>query len=104
MVPSLILKIDDYLSNDRIPLKEKQKRMKVEVQYSRDTSLSVPKNNPVFKIRAPKQAGKKSRELTAAEFGENLKILLDKKNAAAGKTVTISDFMTTLNSLCDLSN
>ena len=49
--------------------------MKVEVQYSRDKSLSVPKNNHVFKTRAPKQAGKKSGELSAAEFGDNLMIL-----------------------------
>ena len=77
--------------------------MKKEVQYAGDTSLSIPHTNPVFGIRAPKQVGKKSRELNAEEFGTNLKTLIEKKTAAHGKNVTISQFISTLESM-DSSN
>ena len=91
--------IDAYLLDDTIKTDDKRKRMKKEIQYSRDTSLSVPRNNPVFKIRAPKQTGVKSRELTPSEFGINLKVLLEKKVAASGRNVTIKDFVATLDAM-----
>ena len=69
--------IDDFLQKD-IKDKVKVSRMKTEVMYARDTSLSVPKTNPVFRIRTMKVHGKKSRQLTPEEFGDNLKILLNK--------------------------
>ena len=46
--------------------------MKIEVMYSRDTSLSVPKNNPVFRTRSRKVPGQKSRQLTFREFADNI--------------------------------
>ena len=67
--------------------------MKTEVMYARDTSLSVPKTNPVFRIRTMKVHGKKSRQLTPEEFGDNLKILLNKKIEALGKSVSIKAFV-----------
>jgi hypothetical protein len=91
--------IVDYLAVETVSPKEKQHRMKMEIQYARDTSLSVPKNNAVFKIRTPEVAGRKSRDLTACEFGNNLKTLIEKKSAAAGKTVTMTDFIATLQTM-----
>ena len=68
--------IDKYLEDETVSMKGKQRRMKTEVQYVRDTSMSVPRNNAVFKTRAPKTAGKRSRDLTAPEFGTYLKTLI----------------------------
>ena len=73
--------------------------MKAEVQVARDTSLSVPKCNPVFKIRSSKTPAKPSRQLTAVEFGQNLKALIEKKLAASGKVVTIASFMENLDKI-----
>ena len=91
--------IEKYLSDGTISMKEKRKRMKMEVQYARDTSLSIPKSNPLFRIRTFKQVGKKARDLSAQEFGENLKQVINKKLAACGKEVTVSDFIGTLDTL-----
>ena len=91
--------IDKYLADETVSMKEKQRRMKTEVQYARDTSLSVPRNNAVFTIRAPKTADKKSRDLTASEFGTNLKTLNMKKSAAAGKLINAQDFIQTLDNI-----
>ena len=91
--------VDKFLTDDTIKADDKRKRMKKEVQYCSDTSLSVPRKNPVFKIRAPKQTGVKSRELTAEEFGINLKVLLGKKVAASGQNVSINDFIKTLDAM-----
>ena len=91
--------IEKYLSDDSISMKEKHKRMKMEVQYARDTSLSIPKCNPLFRIRTFKQVGKKARDLSGHDYGENLKQVISKKLAACGKEVTVSDFIGTLDTL-----
>ena len=95
--------IDQFLNDQNITSHEKRKRMKKEVQYAGDTLLSIPHTNPVFGIRTPKQVGKKSRELNAEEFGTNLKTLIEKKTAALVKNVTISQFISTMDSM-DSSN
>ena len=47
----------------------------------------------------PKQSEKKSKELTAEEFGNNMKSLISKKTAATGKNVTIAEFIGTLDKI-----
>ena len=91
--------IDDFLNSKDIDGKVKVKRMKTEVMHARDTSLSLPKGNAVFRIRSMKLPGHKSRQLTPAEFGENLKILLNKKLEAVGKSVTIKAFVNQIDSI-----
>ena len=93
--------VDEYLANDDIDVKIKKKRMKMEVQYSRDNSLSLPRNNPVFKIRKKKAkgAGQKMQDLSPEEFGENLKILISKKFSSMNKTVSIETFVSTMESM-----
>ena len=59
-------------------MKEKQKRMKLEISYARDTSTLLPKVDPLFKIRKVDVKGK-LRDKTAVEFGEALTILLGRK-------------------------
>ena len=84
--------IEDFINDSNIDAKVQTKRMKTEVMYSRDTSLSVPKSNPVFRIRSQRIPGRRIRQLTYNEFGENLKILMDKKMEAIGKTISIKAF------------
>ena len=85
--------IDDFRNSTDIEEKVKVKRMKTEVMHTRDTSLCRPKGSAVLRIRSMKLPGHKSRQLTPAEFGENLKILLNKKLEAIGNTVTIKAFV-----------
>ncbi|XP_057709633.1 uncharacterized protein LOC130927686 [Corythoichthys intestinalis] len=59
-------------------MKEKQERMKTEMQYARDTSTLLPKTDPLFKIRKTDINGKQ-RDKTAQEFGEALKVFLGRK-------------------------
>ena len=91
--------IDGYLENKTISEKLKLKRIKTEVMYAMDTSLSVPKSNPVFRRRTMKFQGLKTRQLPPREFGDNLKILMDRKIAAFGRSVSIKDFVGKMDSL-----
>ena len=91
--------VDMYLQDGSISEKDRIKRMKIEVQVARDTSLSIPKSSSIFRIRKSKTPGEKSRELKPEEFGQNLKTLLDKKLSAAGKVTTIATFMENLSKI-----
>ena len=52
--------------------KDKQKIMKKEIQFARDSSTTLPtKVSPIFKIQVTGQ-DKKRKDKTAAEFGEAL--------------------------------
>ena len=55
----------------------KTNRIRNEVTYARDTSSSLPKNSPVFKIMNTEGG---IRKLTPEQFGQNLKVLLAKRN------------------------
>ena len=71
--------VDAYLSDlDENNKKEKQRRMKLEISYVRDTSTLSPKVDPLFKIRKVDLKGKQ-RDKTATEFGEALAVLLGRK-------------------------
>ena len=71
--------VDAYLADlDDANMKEKQKRMKLEISYARDTSTLLPKVDPLCKIRKIDVKGKQ-RDKTAVEFGEALTILLGRK-------------------------
>ena len=71
--------VDTYLSDlDETNKKEKQKRMKLEISYARDTTTLLPKVDPLFKIRKVDLKGKQ-RDKTAIEFGEALAVLLGRK-------------------------
>ena len=91
--------VDDFLVKEEVEDKVKTKRMKTEVMYARDTSLSVPKNNPVFRIRSMRVHGQKSRQLSPKEFGENLKIMLNKKLEAVDKSISIKAFVDQIDAL-----
>ena len=48
--------------------KLKQARMKMEVRFARDSSTTLPRVDPLFKIQIT-QANKKRRDKIAIEFG-----------------------------------
>ena len=86
--------VDTYLSDlDENNKKEKQKRLKLEITYARDTSTLLPKVDPLFKIRKTDVKGKQ-RDKTAEEFGEALVILLGRK--ADRKAMDYSTFKESL--------
>ena len=70
-------------------------RMKDEVTYARDTCSSLPKANKIFRIFNTQ--GRKRTLLTSQEFGNNLKVLLGKKQQR--HTVTLNDFKAVLDSI-----
>ena len=42
--------VDNFLNDSMINDKDKQKRMKKEIQFARDSSTTLPKVSPLFKI------------------------------------------------------
>ena len=73
--------MDAHLSDlDENNKKEKQKMMKLEISYARDTSTLFPKVDPLFKFNIRKVDLKgKQRDKTATEFREALAVLLGRK-------------------------
>ena len=67
-----------YLDDPDVDIKDKQKRLKKEVQFARDSSTTLPKVSPIFKIQVTMK-DKKRRDKTAIEFGDALKVYLGKK-------------------------
>ena len=80
--------IDDYMASEADEAK-KQRRMKNEVVYARDSTRSIPAAGILFRIMKVDSNGKR-RTLTADEFAENLKIVLGKQNTRS--EVTMDDF------------
>ena len=71
--------IEEYLAKQGETEKEKVKRMKLELQYARDTSTLLPKTDPIFKIQITVLETGKRRQKTPEEFGAALKSLLGKR-------------------------
>ena len=86
--------VDAFLAGDS-PYKEKQSRMRVEVRYARDTSVSFPRNHSVFRIMDT--STKPYKLLTPEQFGENLKLFLGKCTGRA--YISIEEFRVAVHSL-----
>ena len=84
--------VDVYLKGNSDENKVNVSRMRGEVTYARDTSVSLPKSSILFKIFKTIE-GKRSL-MTAEEFGENLKLLLGKKDQRT--SITLDDFRNTM--------
>ena len=67
-----------YIDDVTLDSKTKQKRLKKEVQFARDSSTTLPKVSPIFKIQVTNK-DKKRRDKNAEEFGEALKVYLGKR-------------------------
>ena len=84
--------IDNYLLTTDDNLKTKTNRMRDEVTYARDTSSSLPKNSPVFRIITTE--GGKRKLPTPEQFAQNLKLLLGKRNQR--NNIKLADFQRVL--------
>ena len=86
--------VQEYMDTDANP-KVKQIRMKKEVQFARDSSTTLPRVDPLFKIQVS-MANKKRRDKTALEFAESLMAYMGKK--ADRKVVEYESFRQSLRS------
>ena len=69
-----------FLADTTLSPKEKQVRMKKEVKFARDSSTTLPRVDPIFKIQVQEKLNsKKRRDKTAEEFGAALMAYLGKK-------------------------
>ncbi len=87
--------VDNYLQKTDDSEQVKIKRMRDEVTYARDTSVSLPRVSHVFRIFATVR--RKRTMLTPEQFGSNLKIVLGKTTDRS--TVTVMDFRTAMERL-----
>ena len=69
--------IDEYLQS-KLSDKEKQQRLRDEVTYARDTSVSIPRATPFFKIYDTTVTPRCL--FTAVQFSNNLKQYLGKRS------------------------
>ena len=65
----------DQLTDDKIG----QQRMREEMTYARDSSQSIPRTSPLFKIMTRDALTGKNRLKTASEFAQAMRMLLGKQ-------------------------
>lgn len=70
--------VETFLADTSIMDKDKQRRLKKEMQFARESSTTLPKVDSLFKIQVA-QINKKRRDKTAREFGESLMVYMGKK-------------------------
>ena len=63
--------VQKFLEREGITEKDKQKRMKKEMRFARESSTTLPSADPLFKIQVTLTNGKR-RDKNAKEFGESL--------------------------------
>ena len=88
--------VEQYLADEDIPEKDKQRRMKKEIQFARESSTTLPRVDPIFRIQVT-QTNKKRRDKTEKEFGDSLMSYLGKKADRA-----ISEYSAFKSSLRDI--
>ena len=74
--------VKEYVEAADLPEKTKQKRLKLEVQFARESSTTLPHVDPIFKIQVTLPT-KKRRDKTADEFAASLMAYLEKKSDKA---------------------
>ena len=70
--------MENYLAEPTLSEKVKQQRLKLEVQFARETTTLLPKVDPLFRIQLTLPNGKR-RVKTAVEFGERLPSVTQKR-------------------------
>ena len=86
--------IDQYMARKDIDETAKQKRMKNEVKYARDSTRSIPAAGILFRIMKQDNVTQKLITMSALEFAENLKVVLGKKESRG--EVSMEDFLLAL--------
>ena len=91
--------VQEYIEREEISEKEKQKRMKKEMRFARESSTTLPSADPLFKIQVTLPNGKR-RDKNAKEFGDSLKVFLGKK-ADFNTTLDYNSFKSSLRKFSD---
>ena len=71
--------VEAYINCDA-PEKSKQSRMKLEVKFARESSTTLPRVDPLFRIQVGRGLSGRRREKTAQEFAEALAVFLGRKS------------------------
>lgn len=85
--------VKEYIDRPDLEEKEKQKRMKKELQFARESSTTLPSVDPLFRIQISLPNNRR-REKTSREFAESLMAFLGKKGES--RTVDYSMFRSSL--------
>ena len=75
-------RVREYIEDKNIPDKVKQGRLKLEVQFARESSTTLPSVDSIFKLQVTLTT-KKRREKTAEEFAISLMAYLGIKSDRA---------------------
>ena len=71
--------VEKFLNDNKdLDNKAKQKRMKLEVQFARESTTLLPRVDPLFRIQITLSTGKR-RDKTAIEFVDSLMSYLGRK-------------------------
>ena len=88
--------VENYLADGTLTDKDKQQRMKKELRFARESSTTLPKVDPIFRVQVS-LAGNKRRDKSSAEFGSSLMAYLGKKADR-----NLSEYLTFKKSLRDI--
>ena len=72
--------VDEIIQCSSLTELQKQQRLYLEVRYIRDSTLSLPKDSPIFNLK------KKYKNLPANIYANNLKVYLSKISSSAAAT------------------
>ena len=75
-------RLDVHVLKTDVDIKAKQQGMKMKLQFSRDSSTTLPKVDPIFGVQVT-MPNQKRRDKSAEEFGESLVAFLGKKEEKA---------------------
>ena len=75
--------VQEYLEDPMIEPKVKQARMKMEVKFARDSSTTLPRVDPLFKILITRANKKRRDKLPLSLIGESLMVYLRNKGDRA---------------------
>ena len=78
MVMKIII-FQEYLEREDLSDKNKQKRMKKEMRFARESSTTLPSTDPLFKIQVT-LPNRRRRDKNAKGFGDSLMAFLAKKS------------------------
>ena len=74
--------VQEYLNKPDLTEKEKQARLKKDLQFARESSTTLPSVDPLFRIQVT-LPNKRRRDKTSTEFGGSLMAFLGKKAKSA---------------------
>lgn len=90
------LEVLQYLHSSE-PESSKKKRLKLEIQFARNSSTTLPKTDPLFRVQVT-LPNKKRRDKTPEEFGDALRSYLGKRSEV--RNLEYQTFEESLSKMC----